>query len=283
LLRRDTYTLNWTVSQNRFLPYKGKFNWVHSYEDGYSFLVCTWDNPEYIPTDVVELLIRKGEYKPNEMKFTISGYAKLSQKPFGRLLTTVFDEDNRSILGLVGIKISEDTYAFKNKKNESSIDKLKVDQPKTEEKYNYNVVGCEYSINFNKKPKVSQSKVDGASFERAEVENSMSYLRLESIVYQDLSLLKTIDKDYIFSVFESYANAENLNNPGYNYEENELGKFAQMIAFKTITKGQISQTTKYVVRAYYGNRSAVFVYAMCPTDRWPTPEVQEFLTSIKRI
>ena len=183
----------------------------------------------------------------------------------------------RMILLTIGIIVSSCRQESKPLINSTGENETPIN-----EKYSYNVKGCEYSVSFNKKPQISQSKADGITFERAEVENSLSYMRCESIVYDDLSLLENIDKDYIFSVFDQYANAEGLDNPGYDYEETELGKTAQMIAFKTITRGQRVQVSKYVVRAYYGDRSAIFIYTLCPSDNWPTTEVQEFLNSLKR-
>lgn len=148
--------------------------------------------------------------------------------------------------------------------------------------YSYNQNGSEYSVTFNKKPLISNSLADGISFERAEIENKLSYLRAESIVYKDASLIETIDKDYIYSVFEDYANAEGLSNSGYTFSVNSLGKAAQMVAYKTYRKDNQLQTTKFVVRAYYGSYSAIFLYTMCPSKVFPTSEVSIFLNSIKR-
>jgi len=87
----------------RFLPYKGKFKWEHSYDDGYSFLKCTWENPV---TENPYL-----EYE-NPMTFTLTGIGKFKEATPGILLTGTKDEDGHPALGEVGKKATDETYDF---------------------------------------------------------------------------------------------------------------------------------------------------------------------------
>lgn len=92
-----------------FLPYEGKFTWTHSFDDGYSFLTCYWDNPIYEKDEVIEFLIKERTYSRNEMKFSLSGIGAFIDFPPGILLTPYMTEDG-PIMAIVGQKISEQTY-----------------------------------------------------------------------------------------------------------------------------------------------------------------------------
>jgi hypothetical protein len=264
----------------RNLPYKGLFHWTHEFDEEYSYITCTWGNPEYIKNEETEYLISSGVIQKNQLQFSLSGIGKFKGFEPGILLTPSMSSKGL-LMAIVGYKLGEDANDYKIPESKSK--KSKASNSVVSENYTYNLTGCEYSVSFNTKPTLSESKSQSITFEKAEVENRNSYLRTESIVYNDLSLLKTIDEDYLFSILEQYALAEGLENPDYTYDETQLGKYAQLIGYKTFRKGGKSQITKFVMRAYYGKNSAIFLYAMCPADNWPTEEVQEFLNSIRRM
>ena len=92
---------------SRFLPYKGKFKWEHSYVDGYSFLKCTWENPIAEYNEEVNLNL---EYE-NQMTFTLTGLGKFKDSKPGILLTPFMSNEGPAI-GEVGKKATDETYNF---------------------------------------------------------------------------------------------------------------------------------------------------------------------------
>lgn len=88
------------------LPYKGEFTWTHSFDDGYSFLECTWENPE---TEDIRYGNLHLEY-PNTMTFTLTGIGIFKDATPGILLTPVKDEYGNPIMGEVGKKVSDEPY-----------------------------------------------------------------------------------------------------------------------------------------------------------------------------
>lgn len=94
------------------LPYKGDFTWTHSFEDGYSFLECTWENPETEERMYGNLILEQA----NTMTFTLTGIGVFKDAAPGILLTPVRDEYGSPIMGEVGKKISDEPYSVSDAK-----------------------------------------------------------------------------------------------------------------------------------------------------------------------
>lgn len=97
---------------NRHMPYKGKFTWVHSYNEGMSSIKCTWENPIYEKNEMMEYFIDAGMYEKNQMEFLLTGIDPFKDSKPGILLTPVMTKDGL-IMGEVAQKINGLTYDFK--------------------------------------------------------------------------------------------------------------------------------------------------------------------------
>jgi hypothetical protein len=151
--------------------------------------------------------------------------------------------------------------------------------------YKYQAEGNEYSVIFSKKPKIkSSTSQNSGEFITAELLNNkkLSFQKCESLSYTS-EYSEQINKEFVFSYVNNYATYTGLSYPEIHYEENDLGKVGTMRAFKELVdaNGKKWKVT-YFTKSIFGKYSAIVLYVGCPSVNYPTSEITEFLSSVKK-
>lgn len=151
--------------------------------------------------------------------------------------------------------------------------------------FKYQAEGNEYSVVFSKKPKTKTStSPNTGEFTTAELIDyeKFSFQRCESLTFSS-EYTSQINKEFVFNYVNNYATFNGLSYPEIHYEENELGKVGTMRAFKELeeSNGKKWKVT-YFTKAIFGKHSAIILYVGSLSINYPTPEINNFLLSVKK-
>ncbi len=229
----------------------------------------------------------KYDYYQNEIESQHDYNGKISRSILeykydseGNWTQKIIRVDNDPTL-LIERKIEYFQIKIESNNNEDRWDSL-VDNSS----YKYQFSGNEYSVNFDSKPKITNSSTpfSGQMLKSEIAELNLpqinTFCRAECFNHE----MTNITRDYTYKFLNDYAEYNGLSYPSFEYEENSFGKVGTLRAYKTLTdkNGQKQKVTFYS-KVFVGKTSVMILYVGCLSEDYPTPEITKFLSSVKRI
>lgn len=171
-----------------------------------------------------------------------------------------------------------------NKYNNSGT----LEQEENYKSFIYQYPGNEYSVSFERKPKITNSSAPfNGTFLKAEtaelvIPEYKSFYRAECFNLAKSSI-RNVNKEYIYNYLNEYSKYTGLSYPTFQYEETALGKIGSLRAYKTLTDddGNKRKIT-YFSQTFYGEHSVMIIYVGCPSEDYPTPSISKFINSVSR-
>lgn len=187
-----------------------------------------------------------------------------------------------TFIGVINQKSYSENYS--NKYNNSEI----LEQEEDYKSFIYRYSGNEYSVSFERKPKITNSSApfNGTflKFETAElvIPEYKSFFRAECFNL-DKGSIRNVNKEYIYNYLNEYSKYTGLSYPTFQYEETALGKIGSLRAYKTLIDDDGNERKiTYFSQTFYGEHSVMIIYVGCPSEDYPTSSISRFINSVNR-
>lgn len=135
---------------------------------------------------------------------------------------------------------------------------------------NINIPNCDYLITFPGKPSLNDLFLsENITYKQAVYFGDEFFLKAECIPFQ------IIGQEQIKNIMFKFGSADGLNNMQLKFGFDKTGEWIKLRGYKEIG----SDPATYEIKAYYGLKSLLVMYAGTISDKYPTDEIAKFLSS----